>query len=291
MTNKSQIFNLKYFLIILFSVLSLLFACKSNNQIDGEKILARVNDNYLVLSEIKELYPDVFNSKDSAGFIRKYVDNWVRSKLIYEVAKENVEDDQEIENQLKLYEESMYLHKYEQMLISQKLSNVVSKEESEAYYNEHYNDFVLQEYILRILYIQLSKKIPRNENLTKLMMLKNQDDLDNFKEYCFQNSNKFYFGKDWVSYQQVLSEFPVKNTDPVSFVNYPGIYEASDSLNNYFLKVIEFKNPGETAPFEFVQKSINQTILQVKRNELIMQVRNKIYDKALKSGDFEIFYK
>ena len=66
-------------------------------------------------------------------------------------------------------------------------------------------------------------------------------------------------------------------------------YETSDDNQLYFLKITGYKLQADTSPLEFVEDEIRKIILHKRKVILAKELERKIYDKAVKNKEFEIF--
>jgi len=269
-------------------------ACISCNKksTTNDKTLARVGTEYLYLSDIKHQLPTELKSQDSIAFVESFVQKWVMDKLMFEKASLNLESDQEdIEEKVEAFKQSLYVYKYEQKLISQKLDNKVNDDDIKTFYNEHKTEFILSENIVKIFFATYPKRAGSPDKLTKLISSKKDDDIDKFKDFCYQYSSKFYFPEKWMSAASIANDLPNKNSDINSLGRSKQTIVQQDSTSYYVLKVTESVNIGDIAPIEYVQNDIKQVILQKRTQELNKTLRNKIFEDALKKNVFEIYSK
>lgn len=269
-------------------------ACISCNKksTNSDKTLARVGTEYLYLSDIQHQLPTELKNQDSIAFVESFVQKWVMDKLMFEKASINLEDDQEdIDEKVEAFKQSLFIYKYEQKLISQKLDNKVSEEEIKTFYTEHKTEFILSENIVKAFFTIYPKDASSPDKLTKLLSSKHEDDIDKFKDFCYQYSSEFYFPEKWMSAGSITNQLPNKNNDLSSIGQSKQTVVQEDSINYYIYKATELAHTGEIAPIEYVQNDIKQVILQKRTQELNKTLRNKIFEDALKKNVFEIYSK
>jgi len=265
--------------------------CNKSSQVD-DTVLARVDQDYLYLSDIRHILPEELKGEDSTNFVESYVQKWVHEKLLYEKASANLSDNQgDIENEVEKYKQALFVYKYEQKLIAQKLDKNISTEEISKYYNTHKAEFILDENIIKPLLIQVSHKIGDISKVMPLLNSRDESDMDKIKDFCYQNSTKFYFAEDWFSEYEISSLLPSKRKDMKSLYFTKQVLQERDSLFYYFVRVDELLAKGELAPIEYVEADIKQIILQKRTQELVKGIRNKIFGDALKKNLYEIYNK
>jgi len=279
--------KVSFYLIIGLS----LFSCHKKTQVN-DKTLARVGTEYLYLSDIQHQIPSELKNQDSLAFVESFVQKWILDKLMFEKASLNLSEDQEdIDEKVEAFKQSLYVYKYEQKLIAQKLDRKVSDEEIQAFYKEHKTEFILTENIIKLYFIEYPKKISEPSKISQLINSKKEDDQDKFKDFCYQYSNKFFFPDKWMSGSSIANDLPNKAINFDAIVSSKQTVIQQDSLYNYILKVDQYIKSGELAPLEYVINDIKLVILQKRTQELNKSLRNKIFDDALKKNVFEIYSK
>lgn len=269
----------------------ILFSCNKKTTVN-DKILARVGTEYLYLSDIQHQLPSESKNNDSIAFVESFVQKWVLDKLMFEKASLNLPEDQEdIEEKVEAFKQSLYVFKYEQKLISQKLDKKINDDEILAFYNEHKTEFILNENIIKTYFIEFPKKLNSPAKISQLLNSKKEDDQDKLKDFCYQYSNKFFFPDKWMSGSSIANDLPNKALNFDAVVSSKQTIIQEDSLYYYILKVDQYVKGGELAPLEYVTNDIKQVILQKRTQELNKTLRNKIFDDALKKNVFEIYSK
>ena len=109
----------------------LLIACDQKPVKDQNRIaIARANNAYLYLDNIKDIVPLGTSAKDSLELINQYINNWIHESLVIQKAEDNLPDEQKkVEKQLQDYRNSLITYAYEKELVKQKLDTVVSTDE------------------------------------------------------------------------------------------------------------------------------------------------------------------
>ena len=141
----------------------LLFSCKTKRQQDNdtqEKPIARVFDKKLYAGEIKLILPKNSNPKDSAIFVKSYIQQWITNELMLHQAEGNLSaDDKDIQKEIDEYRKNLLVYRYETELIHQKLDTAVGQQDMETYYKEHEQNFMLKDNIVKVTYVKINKKI------------------------------------------------------------------------------------------------------------------------------------
>lgn len=268
-----------------------LVSCSTFFKKKTERVLARVNDEYLYESDIKGLVSPGTSANDSLNIIRTYIDNWVQNKLLVSQAKNNLPPtDLDFTAQLAEYENSLIIYAYEKALVDQKLDTVVTDEEIESYYNGNLNNFQLKENIVKMQYVKLSitsKQIPQVRNLLS------SDDpvkMTQLSELCEKQAADYFLDNDnWLSFSDVLKEIPVKGYDEEELLRSNRSFEYQDSSFVYLIRIRDFKIKDNVSPLGYEKARIRGIILNKRKIELINAMHRDVYNTALKKNDFEIY--
>ena len=81
------------FAIILFSF----FSCSEKQEHKGKTPLVEVNGMFLYKEDVVKSTPVGLSAADSLRFVKDYIRKWSESVLLYEKAKNNIPDNEEIE--------------------------------------------------------------------------------------------------------------------------------------------------------------------------------------------------
>lgn len=283
--NKFRVLIVCGFIAIFFT------ACKRTPE-GNEKPLARYGDEFLYLSDIKHTLPKELRNADSIAFIDSYIKKWIMDKLMFEKASLNISDDQDdIEEKVEAFRQSLYVFKYEQRLLLQKVDNKITDEEVEKFYKEHQTEFILNENIIKPYYLVFPNKIVESSKILKLINSNREDDYDELKGYCFKYAVTFLMPEKWISAGSIINEMPDKKVNYESALRSHQVINQKDTSNTYILKAYEFAPSGNVAPLEYVINDIKQIIVQKRTQELQKSLRNKMFDDALKKNQIEIYTK
>ena len=282
----------KYRVLIVCCLLSgFVFSCKRSPEVN-EKPLARYGDDYLYLSDIKHTLPKELKNADSVAFIDSYIKKWIMDKLMFEKASLNISDDQDdIEEKVEAFRQSLYVFKYEQRLLSEKVNSKITDEEVDVFYKEHQLEFVLNENIIKPYYLVFPSKIIEPSKIIKLVNSNKENDYDELKDYCYKYAVTFLMPEKWISAGSLINEMPDKNINFESSLRSHQVISQKDTSNTYILKAYEFVPSGNVAPIDYVVNDIKQIIVQKRTQELQKSLRNKMFDDALKRNQIEIYTK
>ncbi len=261
-----------------------LMSCKSSTEDTTAKPLAKVEDRVLTLNELEKAIPKNLSKNDSIAFTQNFINRWIKSSLLLRKAELNLTpEEKDMEQILADYRASLLIHKYQQKLLLQKYSPLISGKEIEAYYNTMNENFKLDKDIIQGIFIKVPFNAPNLPDLRTWYKSEDPDDYIKLEEYGFQNAQKFEnFLDKWVSLDDIAKLFPEPLPNRRYFLNNYKNYESSDSLSRYFLSVTAYHKADEIAPLQYVEGKIKAILLNKKRIEFIQNLEEELYKEGLK---------
>jgi hypothetical protein len=256
-------------ILFLFLIAGIFSSCKyfKKKQTEKSNPVARVGNYFLYAEDLAFLVKD--NITDSATLVKSYIDDWVRRKLLFETAEKYLPSDrQNLDRQIQDYRESLLIYLYEDELLKQKLDTTVSDVAIDSFYEANRQNFLLDEDLVQLMYIKMAKDAPKTDSVKYLMSSGNEKKRKRLMSICYRYAADFYL-KDslWLPVKSVNAKMPVEQGYLRSLRT--GVTgEVADSNYLYFLKVNEYKEKGTVAP-----------------------LNEKIYQDAIKEGNFEVFSK
>jgi len=278
---------LKKNLIILLIVLTSCSYFKKKS----ERVLARVQDEYLYESDLKGKIPSGTIAKDSIVLVKNFIDNWIRQQLILEKAKSNLSSDQmDFTPQLENYQNSLIIYTYENELIRQKLDTLVPDDEIQNYYEANQQNFLLKDNIVQIQYVKLPLKSGNTKQIKKLLASDNLDDKNKLAELCDKQAADYFLDdQNWLLFNDLLQEIPIKTYNQEEFLKNHRELEYQDSLYIYLVRFRDFKIKESVSPLSMERQRIRDIILNKRKIDLISRMQEDTYTKASKNNDFEIY--
>ncbi len=273
-------------------ILLLLTGCINTLNNNDSSLIARVKSEYLYTSDIAHIIPDNISPRDSIAFVRSYVNDWIKTKLMINQAEFNLPDSQlDFSKQLEDYRNSLIIYRYETMLINQNLDTIVTDADIEEYYSTHLNDFELKENITKAVYV-----IIENDSLTEIMF----DNIFSLPDSLLFDSldiatqtnlvSSYIDTTSWVSFFNIQQIIPIETYNRELFLKNNRFVKIETDHFTYFVKFISFKIKDDISPLDFKRNDIYNIIISRRKLRLAKEVRNNIYERALKNNDFEIYF-
>ena len=266
---KISIINAFFFFIILF------YSCNNKNIIASvDNIELSENDAFVIMSHLG------MNPNDSIE-LKKFIDEWCTKEALKSEIKNEYQDTWKL---IKLREGffSGDLAKYylEEIELKNKLDTIITKKEIESYYNTHKEEFVLQDYIVKALYLKIPKYIDfKSKNIDEIYLLKKDQDLTKLNSYAKLYAENYYFNDSiWIYFEELTKDIPIKkfNIDNI-VLNRTKTY-FSDDNHIYFLNIIDYKLKNDVPPLDFLTDKIKTRIISIR----LQEIKEKHQDKLIK---------
>jgi hypothetical protein len=274
-------------------ILLLIFAasCSTFFKKKGERILARVYDDYLYETDLKGLVAVGTLPKDSLLITKNFVENWVRQKLIIQQAEKNLTGPQmDFAKQLDNYKNSLTIYAYENELVRQKLDTLVTDEEIQNYYDTNQKNFLLKDNIVQIQYVKLPINSAITKQIKKLLSSDNSEDKSKLAEICEKGAADYFLdSENWLLFNDLLKQIPIKTYNQEEFLKNHRDLEYQDSLYRYLVRFKDFKIKETVSPLNFEKQRIRDIILNKRKIDLIRRMQDDIFSNAQKKNLFEIY--
>jgi len=275
---------------VLFIVL-VLSACTHLFQSDQEdRIVARANDKYLHLSELKERIPDGLPERDSITLAENYITKWIQQEILIQKAKESLKsDEQDFSKQLDEYRNSLLLFTLEQKLVNQYLDTVVTQQEIEEYFAQNRSQFELKGNIVKFDFVKINKRSRHAREFRRLLKSTAPEDILTLENYSEKNATDYWFAREWVSMNDLLDVMPLEVDNQALFLRRTNYAEADDSLYIYLVRINDYKTADSISPLEFEKEKIRNIILNGRKINLIEKKRQEFIDQAFKDDKAKIY--
>ena len=272
--------------IYVFLLVFLLGGCKK--QITEQKdVIVKANDKVLTKNDVLSVLPKKLSSNDSLLWAESYVKQWVKDVLAYDVALRNMDDEsrKEVNNLVNAYRRSLVRYRYQERLIQERLSDNITEEDKKAFYDQNEEKFVLDHSLLKGLFLKIPVDAPDLKEVKKWYRSTSEASIEKIEKYSVQNAVVYdYFYDKWVSFEEIIGNIPVKVGNENEFLRTNSFIETVDSSFCYLLNIEEYIPKGKTAPFEYVDASIVEMLINKRKIEFLKKFEEELYNDAIKGG-------
>ena len=272
----------------IFFWLVLLFAsCKTES---NEKNLARFKDVYLNESDIVNEIPITLDQQDSAIFADNYIHKWLVDQMIMDKSEEMIPlEVLKVEKKINKYKMSLISYEFEQFYINKRLDTSISKLQISNYYENHLDDFVLNDYAVKCMYLQVPKKSKFIKEIKKNYHLKNEDMIDKIMEIGQNEGVSLYYSpEEWVFFDDLMKQIPIlEKYSKVEFIKKKKKVVLEFNNYIYFINVFDFIIKNGTSPLSFEENKIKSIILNQRSKSLRKKLRKDLYNDGIKNNFIE----
>ena len=276
--------------LLIMAAILLLTAC-FNRGSKEQKPLAVVYEKFLYKSDITDIFPKGMTKADSVKILNAYVDQWIRHNLMLKLSEENLKESQKnVSKQLEDYRSSLLIFKYEQEYIIQRLDTAVSSDEIQSFYSNNISNFTLSETLVKALFIKVIKDTPYSEKIKELYKSNREDDIKALDNLAYQVADKYdYFGDKWLPFNTLQRQFPYPLENSDDYLRNRQNIEMEDGKYNYLINFRSVMFKGQTSPLDYERANIKSVILNKRKQKLINDLENKVYNDALDHKKFQSF--
>ncbi|MCO6148382.1 hypothetical protein [Flavobacterium sp. NRK1] len=275
-------------------LLLVLSICSCNYIKEEQKphTVARVNNEYLDISELKGIVPAGTSKQDSIAIINNYIDRWASQKLLYNAAQVNLSKDKQAEyaKLIRQYEIDLYTSAYLEEVVKQSVDTIVTNAELTSYYKANKENFKTTGALVKLKYIRLAKDHPKFERVKKRFLSSNKKDIKALNDMAIQFKSYAFNDTTWVDMNQIYTKLPfIKPDNRDKYINSGLSYQYPDSTDVYIVKVAKVLEKNQVSPFEYIEPTLKQLIINNRKLELIKKFQKEITDDAIKNNKYEVY--
>ena len=245
----------------------------------SEGVIAQVGTHALYEEEIRAVTRGSLNADDSTRMADAFIQNWATEWLLYDNAKRQLGNQQQLDQLVEDYRRALYVHEYEQLLISRRMPTDIEPDSMLAYYERYGDRMLLDEDIIRGIMIILPADAKQLAQLKK-WLAKGELEIDNIENYAYQTAIGYqFFVEEWQPLQKIIAKIPADEKKLISQLKYHNLIEVKNEDKIYLLQVTDKHFAGEQMPFDYAQSAITHAILEQRKTDFTRKHRLDIYNK------------
>tara|TARA_Y100000991_G_scaffold86969_1_gene65527 strand:- start:159 stop:1010 length:852 start_codon:yes stop_codon:yes gene_type:complete len=277
---------------IIFFASLILISCDNSNRSLEDRLLARVNDDFLTIDQIDTDIFNELNFNDSVVQIKNYITEWATRKLLEEGANLNLENQKQFEfnSLIEKYKSDLYTSAYLDALVNQSLDTIISKIELKEVYEDNKELFVLNEDLVKLRYIIFDSNISDEDEIKSLFMRYSEKDKVRLKKISNKFKSFFFNDSIWIRSKDILEKIPALSYDTgkISLKNMNFI-QFKDSVGLYLININDFANVGNQAPISYIEPTLRQIIINKRKYDLAKKLKVEILNNAIKNKKFQVY--
>ena len=275
-----------------FLLLILFVSSCQLKEVSSDKIVARVNNQYLYASEVNDHIRANLSSADSTSMAKNYINAWVKEQLLLEKAVFNLNPSQQtsLENLIRQYRNDIFIKTYQEEWLKSRMDTLVTPQEIEAYYKENKQNFKLHQDLVRGRYVQLPLANFNKASVSRALRRFNDSDRNYLDSISLQFNSAYLNDSVWFRPQAFFNR--INKSSPKEYDRYlksKRFFEIEDSIDLYLVFVEEVRRRNEIAPLSHINPTLKQILLNKRKLETMRQFDNDILEEAIKNKTLEIY--
>lgn len=278
-------------LYISLPLLITLFACSGNTG-KKEGAVARVYDEYLGADEVAAACPGNLEARDSIAFVKAYIKNWVKNKVIESAARKNIgrADEARIEQQVETYRQSLMVYTYQNNLLSQELDTTISDENIRAYYEENKNNFELKQNLVRLRFVKIRDDVKQLDEIRKMFMAHKNSETEKLTALCSQYASNFFLDDEtWLDFNEITKELPLTRYNDEHFLRNNEFIDIREGNYIYLVQIVASRIKNSLSSLDFEKENIRKILLNKRKIQLLQTIENNLLKEAETGNKVEIF--
>ena len=256
-----------------------------------DRLLAKVHNKSLYLSELDGMFPEGTSAEDSSYIIDVFTQRWIRDAVVLQEAEQNIPSDLNIDKLVRDYRASLIRHQYEKILVEELLESEVSEEDLVEFYEQNKQQYQLETPIVRSYLIKVPLPVTEADRLRQLWNSRQPEDFEALVNYCNEHAETHLLAEqEWYKVEDIALELP-KGTVTVENISEGLDFSRKDEEYQYYFKVLEVKNRQDIAPLSYIKEQARKVILRNRKEELLEQKIEAMYNRELRRNNIQTYYK
>ena len=245
-------------------------------------------------SEVVASIPAGTAPEDSLRLYEDYVERWARRELRLQEAERVIGSAavEEVNRMVEEYRYSLLGYRLDQNYLDRKVDTLLSDSVVTAYWEQHKADFALDRTVVKGRIVRVPNSYRQAVKLLSLMRSPSEDRQKDFISTCEKNNfETHFFEEEWVDFSEFLSYLPVRRDRSYDYMlDSREVKEMADADNHYFVQITDCLRAGSDAPFDRVGDAVRRIIFNRRRNQVLKEYEDSLYNASLVDGRVELLY-
>ena len=271
--------------VILLLWVLLMVACGESIEHNGKTPLMRAGNSFLYREDLQKILPYGLSGEDSIHFVNNYMRKWAEEQVLFEKAEHNVRSEGRIERMIADYRRILIMNAYESRLLQQIVSEEVPEEDLRRYYDENKQLFVLDESVIKGVFIKAPLTSPDLKNLKEWYKDSSDEAMELMEKYAFRNAVMYELFYDfWKPVSELEAKFVLNLAALSENFDKKRDIETEDGEYCYLLHVEEYVPKGMVKPYELAKLEIMDLLANTRKVEFMKKVKSDLYNQSLEKG-------
>lgn len=284
--------NTTYLLIKGGLLATLVFSVNFFSSCSSDAVLARVNKHELTTEDAQKLMNHLGYDNKKPEDKKSFVDTWTNAMVMQdEIEDSDLNKARITEFRAQLFRGELAQYFLTEHELMKKVDTTFSKVDLQNYFNAHIEEFSLNDFIVKALFIKLPLNAPKIDEIKSAYLLKNDKDIAQIESYAKLYADDFYFDdENWILFQELRKRIALKSINQENLILNRTKTYFTDKEYIYFLNVLEYKLKSDYPPFEFVKNQIKERLMAQRLNNRRNEVEQTLKEKLFKKHDIQIYF-
>ncbi len=238
--------------------------------------IAEVNGEKLSIEKLENDITGYTNKADSILLAESYLEDWIVSHLMYDKARKKQPNKAEIEQMVKDYKRSLYVHELEKQILNNEKVSIISDEEIQVFYKNFKSQNPLVQPIFKIELLIFNdgqeglRKFEQGWRKDKAIVIDEYKPLATF----FQLDTSKWFSEDAIV-GVLPSGFPKRKLEQ------KGYFKSKTNDKISYLRIYNRLERGEEPPLSYIRGRIEKIIRHQRQRETLVRYKEDLYKEAL----------
>ncbi len=254
----------------------------------GDRLLAKVYNKSLYLSEMASLIPEGMTAEDSSLIIDAYVSRWMRDAVMMHEAERNIPKDLDIDKLVRDYRASLVRHNYELTMVEQLLDSVITDNQLQGFYEKNKAQYQLETPIMKCQFVKIPNGAADINKLKLWWNSKEEKDFELMKAYCERYATVFQLDTMWQEVKDIAAYMP-PGTLTIDNVGFKREFTQRDNDFQYFFRLLDLVSRKEIAPLAYIEDQASKVILHKRKLDILEEQKEKMFQEALRKNNAKVF--
>ena len=256
----------------------------AREDVAAEPPLASVGTAAITATDVRKAMPTGLSAEDSAKFVRAYVNSWIDSHLISDVASADV-DMESIDRLTGEYRRQLIMQQYRRAMYETHAA-AIPEDSVRAYHTTHSGDFLLDRPMVQGIYIKVPDDAASLRRMRRLYRSDRPADIDALEKEVLGSAIHYdYFRDKWVDWEQIEMRVPV------DFTGWPQkgrTLDTSAGGYTYLLRITDILPAGSPMPYEQARPLILRRLVTADRRAYEAQLMADLRRRAIDDGTLKV---
>lgn len=274
--------------IILKAGFLVLTGCSDSINTKGDRVIASVGNTELTFEEAIKNIPRQVLEQDTVSALLTYSEQWVDSRIAVEQAERlNIERTEDFREKLNRYRDQLLESELKSFILQEHEEELeVTTEEAQNYYQQHRDQFVLDEKYVRFRHLTTRTRTQADNANREIMSGADWEEVVN--RYSIQPEEQLRKSTQFFPISLAVEHIPALN----NYLDRMGLEERSpihhDGQHFHFVQLMEEKPEGDHPDFEWLIPNIKEWLKLEKARRITNAYIRNLYLEAEANNEINL---